>query len=76
MQKLKIKKSLSVSYSSNNKELSIKYIISVKKLPIIILSHSNKCTLGFALATATTPISATAAPHLKFMHGPYSERKI
>ena len=44
---------------------AIKYIISVKKVPIKILSHSNKCTLGFALATATTPISATAAPHFE-----------
>ena len=54
-----------MSYLSNNKELSIKYIISVKKLPIIIISHSNKCTLGFALATATIPISATAAHHFE-----------
>ena len=74
-QKYSMKSILSLSYSSNNKELSIKYIISVKKLPIIILSHSNKCTLGFALASPTTPISTTAAPHLKFMHGPYSALK-
>ena len=60
-----MKSILSVSYSYNNKELSIIYIISVKKVPIKILSHSNKCTLGFALATATRPISATAAPYLK-----------